>query len=551
MEQDDNVIQESVAPVEAAPEEMSMFESITDKVSGLNNGIEEAITGFAGNIAKASEFINNTLNIPEVANIDADGDGEKDGWDVYGRDEFNQIVKDNDLKPKNPITTIADLDFVDEPETIGGQFISEASKFVTGFALTGPLFKSVGVIDDVAGGLANTMRTGAAKGLAVDIAVYDQTEANLAAFIKENKWAEGPVIDFLATNETDAASVNMLKRGLEGMAAGGVIDVALAGVVALTRAVKAAAQNAKNGTPLAEVQIRELTEAEDTKAPTVTDEQVKLAQDFDARLGKEPNAQDLEGLDIVPARPAETDVKPDAPEIAPLDSPKLDLDADIGKGVDVPPVKPEVVTETPTFANLVPDVGDAPVQKGAITRLTKSPVPHIDSVVLRERIMEAAQCEPSVVDLSGKLDLVELDIPFNPKFFVNRTPDVIIQEAHQIFKDEGVHKALGLDNPQTHDAVVAKSNQMLQEAMGGKFTSLKKNLALAAKMTQDQAALIVTGKKLVEGLATKIKNDATILAKKVEDGITDEALFRQQAQELQPPVRLLMAKCSMKTLFKN
>ena len=489
MENDDQTVgEQAVAPEAVEPEEMSTFDRVVDGFQGVNNGMEKAVTGLVGNIDKVSTFINDTLNIPNIANIDADGDGEKDGWDVYSRENYNRIVEENDLDVKDPFKTVANLNFIEEPETVGGNFISEASKFLTGFALTGPLFKSLGIVDDAAGGLVASMKTGAGKGLVVDTAIYDQTEDNLAAFIKENEWAEGPIIDFLATDETDSASVNMLKRGLEGMAFGGAIDVTLAGAVAAARAIKATKNNVKNGAELTEAQVKEVQAAEDISAQV---------RSYDPDASVAPRA-----AEPAPSVPTEIQAGPKATAVP-----------------DAP--------AAPTFADLVPEVGDAPVQKGAITRLSKSPVPHIDSELLRKRVLEASKRTPKEVDLAAKkLDLVKLDIPVNPKFYENRTADVIVQEMHDIMRDEGVYKAIGLDSPQTHDAVTATANKFLTDAFGAKkdIQGFSKNLALAAKMTEQQAAMVVAGKAAVEGLAKTLKDKSALIARKADAGVTDEAL---------------------------
>ena len=131
MENDDQTVgEQAVAPEAVEPEEMSTFDRVVDGFQGVNNGMEKAVTGLVGNIDKVSTFINDTLNIPNIANIDADGDGEKDGWDVYSRKNYNRIVEENDLDVKDPFKTVANLDFIEEPETFAGNFISEASKFL-------------------------------------------------------------------------------------------------------------------------------------------------------------------------------------------------------------------------------------------------------------------------------------------------------------------------------------------------------------------------------------------------------------------------------------
>lgn len=501
-------------PIQDTQVQEQPFVTAADVGQGINYGMQEAVTGLASNLDKAAGWFNNTLNVPELANIDANGDGQNDGLQFYSRSNYNDIVEKNNLKVNTPLSLIGELDIVDEPVTTGGKLTGELSKFVSGMVITGPILKGAGLIDDAVGKLA-TVRQGASKGLVVDITVYDQTEANLAAFVKENEWAEGPIIDFLATDEEDSASVNILKRGLEGMVAGALADVTVLALVSSVRALKAGAK-ARAGKPLSEA---------DEAVLLKVNEDVKTVSEFDPQASM-PQPVKTADEAVIPQNDMPTAVATDAPV-----APKAPDAPNAPKPVNAASEAPQAFPEAPKIEGV----------KASIIKKSKSAVPSIDREVLINRMTKARLNKPS----DAPFELGEFSIPFNRANMQGKTPDALIEEVHQILRDEGVAKTMGWDNPTTLAKIGNEAADMLAKVTGQSGEQFRKNLNLTANLSVDQAQKIVAGKAIIEEVGSQI-NELTV---KLSDLKASNSPYEDMENQVASQIELMLeVQANVKTL---
>lgn len=232
-----------------------------------------------------------------------------------------------------------------EVDTAAGTLAEGFSQFISGYVMLG----------GGGGGIVRSLATGAV----VDGAMFDPYDRNISAMLQEHEWMDNYVTQALATNADSDEWENRLKNSVEG----GLLGLALEGTVATikhyAKVNKARQELAENGevspetlkeieeaqaevtkfadldgkpkgqvvegkfvtdegmifdmnTGARDFEAEKITLSQKTDAVAVTDEQVKLAQAYDERMGR---TTDLEGLEVVPARQEAPALEGEAPTV--------------------------------------------------------------------------------------------------------------------------------------------------------------------------------------------------------------------------------------------
>lgn len=248
--------------------------------------------------------------------------------------------------------------------------------------------------------------------------------------------------------------------------------------------------------------------------PTVTDEQVRLAQDFDARMGKEPNAQDLEGLNVVPARS-------DAPEIGTPPRPVLDPEPQTTIEVDQP------VAPTPEALALAD-------QSAATVIKVKPKVEVVDKQKLLDALDNAAEMgdfELRNIDEGGFFNLGRFDGTVSGAKIIDSLQDVLATS-------KGFAR-MGLDKTEGQDTVVRKSLQFLAGSTGTNVNKLIRDLNVAETIGRDTAARIVAGKIAIQSVSREINTFAKRIQKAELDGSISDNMEARLVDLMQTQMELM------------
>ena len=120
----------------------------------------------------------------------------------------------------NKYDVIKKLVSTGKPETVTGDLVEGISQFLTGFLPGSAAVKAVGAVKSapyIAGAIA-------------DATVFNPHEARLSDLVEMYPSLQNPVTEYLASDPTDSRAEGMFKASLEGLLAGGVIDLFVKGV---------------------------------------------------------------------------------------------------------------------------------------------------------------------------------------------------------------------------------------------------------------------------------------------------------------------------------
>ena len=120
----------------------------------------------------------------------------------------------------NKYDVIKKLVSTGKPETVTGDLVEGISQFLTGFLPGSAAVKAVGAVKSapyIAGAIA-------------DATVFNPHEARLSNLVEMYPSLQNPVTEYLASDPNDSRAEGMFKASLEGLLAGGVIDLFVKGV---------------------------------------------------------------------------------------------------------------------------------------------------------------------------------------------------------------------------------------------------------------------------------------------------------------------------------
>lgn len=120
----------------------------------------------------------------------------------------------------NKYDVIKKLVSTGKPDTVTGDLVEGISQFLTGFLPGSAAVKAVGAVKSapyIAGAIA-------------DATVFNPHEARLSDLIEMSPSLANPVTEYLASDPNDSRAEGMFKASLEGLLAGGVIDLFVKGV---------------------------------------------------------------------------------------------------------------------------------------------------------------------------------------------------------------------------------------------------------------------------------------------------------------------------------
>ena len=120
----------------------------------------------------------------------------------------------------NKYDVIKKLVSTGKPDTVTGDLVEGISQFLTGFLPGGAAVKALGAVKSapyIAGAIA-------------DATVFNPHEARLSDLIEMSPSLANPVTEYLASDPNDSRAEGMFKASLEGLLAGGVIDLFVKGV---------------------------------------------------------------------------------------------------------------------------------------------------------------------------------------------------------------------------------------------------------------------------------------------------------------------------------
>lgn len=381
-----------------------------------------------------------------------------------------------------------------EPKTITGGLTQGISQFLTGYALLG-------------GG--KTFAGAMLKGAVVDATVFDPYENNLSAFVKENGWAKGAVLDALATDPNAPEWENRLRNSLEG----GIAGLALEGIVKGVRFVHAS-RKARN-------EIKELGKVTDETAAELDQAHMDAAEAETA--GSKP-------ADKLTARPDGMFEAPDGTVYKPQGE-QLELFGKLPEqNVDAPRVTPEGPKPLTPDEQLRADLTEAykPVEVKV-----KPKVPLIDEEKFKvaiARSVEMSDFDLRNIDEAGWFNLGKMEGPVEAAKIIDTFQDVI--------SSSGAARTMGLDKPQSHETVVRQSLKYLADNTGTSVNKLIRDLNVRETMSRDMASRIVAGKMALQSTGREISNLASKIDLATQTGKASEDLERQLLDLMQTHVEL-------------
>ena len=149
----------------------------------------------------------------------------------------------------NPTRVMADaIPEGPQAHTVTGEVTREGTQFLVGFLRGTGLLSRLGVAQGA--GRASMAARGVTAGAISDFFFQEADEANLSRAWRDAGLPENALTDFLATDPTDNAALNRLRRAVEGSVTGAALD----GLIAAVRAARAGlaarrAQQAVNAPP--------------------------------------------------------------------------------------------------------------------------------------------------------------------------------------------------------------------------------------------------------------------------------------------------------------
>ena len=490
--------------------------------------------------------------------------------------DISEVSDRPDLNVDVALENIADAGGPDLTTTLAksdnmiGSASEGISQFLTGFFALGGSKTFVGSM---------------LKGGVVDATMFDAFEGNLSTFVEEEyPHLSNPLTEALKIDPNDPEWTNRAKNAIEGGLIGGVAEGTLRLV---TGAVKLIGLGRKAKTEIeslgqvsdetaaqldeAHAEVNDAIEAdgrdtidgmvsrpdgtfetpdgavyklEDSKfvevsppkveapeqpqAPTVSQEQVDLAADFDARMGGETN---LDGLNVTPTRPDAPEVDVDGPAAVRSPEPQTQIEVD-------QPIAPNAVQQS---------LAD---QRAAVTIKPKAKIAVIDRDKMFAALQRAADTTDMdianvVIDGSSGFNLGRMDGPVDALKIINEFEDVLTSSKGM--------KAMGLDKPQTNDTTVRRALQYTAESTGTDVNKIIRELNIAETMTRDTAARIVAGKMAMQSTAREINIWSKRIVKAQDDGSISDAMearlidLMQMHMEVQANVKGLQTAAARAT----
>mgnify|MGYP006083743497 FL=1 len=250
------------------------------------------------------------------------------------------------------------------------------------------------------------------------------------------------------------------------------------------------------------------------ETPTVTDTQVKLAQDFDARLGRDVNPQDLKGLKVVPEKPV-------APDVGTAPRPILSPEPDVAVSIEQP--------KGPTI-----EAQALAEQRAATVIQVKPKIAVVDKQKLLDALDNAAEMgdfELRNIDEGGFFNLSRFDGTVSGAKIIDSLQDVLATS-------KGFAR-MGLGETQGQDTVVRKSLQFLAGSTGTDVNKLIRDLNVAETIGRDTAARIVAGKIAIQSVSREINAFAKRIQKAELDGSISDNMEARLVDLMQTQMELM------------
>lgn len=225
-------------------EEITEAGGVTPPASSLSTGPEEDSPGFFGTAADMGKGVVGGVRDAAQETMDF-------GLDVLNLvDDHTFNVLPEEIPEEYRLPDI-------ETNTTAGRITRGISQFAAGFVGAGKFLKAAKVLQGAGKGVA--LARGMAQGAITDTVAFDPHEDRLSNLIEEYPSLSNPVTQYLAADEDDSNAEGRFKNALEGVLAGGAVDVfmkTVKGVKAL-RAVK----GSKAEVEVAEQAVKEVEEA--------------------------------------------------------------------------------------------------------------------------------------------------------------------------------------------------------------------------------------------------------------------------------------------------
>tara|TARA_R100001510_G_C7654328_1_gene212969 strand:+ start:202 stop:4176 length:3975 start_codon:yes stop_codon:yes gene_type:complete len=381
-------------------------------------------------------------------------------------DERVDVDVDDVIEGVNKVAPVLNLPkILEKPDTTVGNLAEGFTQFVAGYVMLGG-----------GGKLVKALGTGAA----VDFAMFDPYDRNISAMMEENEWMIPYVTEALATDTEGSEWENRLRNSAEG----GLLGVALEGVVASIRQyskLKKAQRELADDGEVSKSTLKELEEAEaevqkfsdlegkpkgklrvdgkfETDEGMVFDPSTGL-RDFESEKLLVPNkdfSNDMAGMVNKAVDNIETPVRPDAPE------------------VDATVVYPKV-KKAPTQPKSL-------LNKDVLLKVAKN-----------AKKRDAPVTFDNLGTRVGLFNWEKMDGPMDGKKLMDSLGDAI--------KESGGIRAA---KTQTHEQISMKVMAELKDLTGADLPAMRQRYAETAKTTEDLAVQVTAGKVALQSTSRRI-----------------------------------------------
>lgn len=489
---------ETAPEVQPEPEQNMLMQALNvigDMGEGVISGAAKTVGEFGDTMQSAGASLEDTLGTGRLVWEDSDGDGKTDILPSYWTRE--QVKENQAVLKQDAITaTVGAVDDVVnqyvEPDTMVGTMAEGVSQFLTGFAALGG---------------ARTFAGAMIKGGIVDATVFDPYEGNLSSLVEEYPHLKNPITAAIAIDPNDPEYYNRAKNALEGGATGAVLE-------GLIRGVKFVALSRKANT-----EIKELGKISDETAEQLDEAHRDVVENDQAQKGADNLKSRPDGMFEAPDgmvyRLNDDNTLSGIEGIQPLDLPV--------KGEASPLPQPDLRQQG---ENLAAQVADATIP-------VKPKIELIDTDAMQAslaRSIEMGDFELKNIDEGGWFNLGKMEGPVEAAKIIDSMQEVLVGSRGA--------KAMGLDQPQTHDEVVRQSLQFLAKNTDTNVNNLIRDLGITETVSRDMSARIVAGKVALQSTGRKINEFAKVVASAEKSGDLTENMERQLVNLMQTHVEL-------------
>lgn len=465
-------------PTAPAPEADGM--SVGDRIKDIGNGI-------VGGVGAAVEETSQTVEWAAGQAVSA-LTGGKDFYRTTGDDGWEWLTVEeakarDDLHPFHRKRLFGDgghvdLPNADQPVTMAGGLARGVSQFMTGYALLGRQIK-------VGGAVTSAM----AGGAVTDFVAFDEHEDRFSDFLRDTAGLEDPVTAFLQADPNDTVAEGKLKNALEGIGLG----VAAEGLIRLAKSFRTAKG----------VQLKE---GDGAAAKVMNDEVAKIVEE-------EPEL--FTQMDLFDTA-SDVNTAPDG-----VQGPKANPDA-------VAPDAPaeaagEVTAHNKAAANA--RTAEAETRNSGPVNIDKFNAA-LDEEIALQRGGSFVNPDRTVEGDLFNFDTMDVDVDIK---------DVMNMAASSI-------REHGIKDSETLAAVAAKSREYLANAVDVDGHVIDGALARMAADAEDQQAIVVGGKMLVQSLSRRVED----LAFKISAGRASDVDYNLMVQ-LQ--ARLVETSANLKSVI--